>query len=89
MSDQEWLAYLDTLPPELADALMHTMERVNTVLNRERSAAIGERQALERALTTERTKIADLRTIVKDLFDQLADQKAVNDASNAAGPTEP
>lgn len=85
MNDIEWLAYLDTLPPDVADLAGHIMERMNTLLNRERSAAIGERQALERKIDVQATKIADLRTIVKDLFDRIAEQpntKAVNDASN-------
>lgn len=88
MSDQEWLAYLDTLPPELASLANYVTERVNTLLNRERSKAIGERQELERKLDEQRAKINDLRMIVKDLFDQLAERKVNDDASNAADPGE-
>lgn len=81
MSDIEWQQYLATLAPDLSSALMYTMERVNTVLNRERSRAIGERQELERKLDEQRTRIADLRTIVKDLFDQLAERKVNDDGT--------
>ena len=90
MSDQEWLAYLDTLPPDLADFAGHVMERINTLLNRERSQAISERQALDRQIAEQQTRIADLRTVVRDLFDRIAEpeqlkMKAVpNDASNDA-----
>lgn len=85
MNDIEWLAYLDTLSPELASLANNITERINTLLNRERHKAIDERQALERQLNEQRTRINDLRTIVKDLFDQLA-ERAVgdNDASNQA-----
>jgi hypothetical protein len=90
VNDIEWLAYLGTLSPELAALAHNTAERVNTLLNRERSKAIGERQELERKIDEQRTKIADLRTIVRDLFDQLAERKVNDNASNAAGrPREP
>lgn len=87
MNDIEWLAYLDTLPPELADLARNIAERVNTLLNRERSKAIGERQDMERQQDEQRTKIADLRMIARDLLDRIAEleqSKAVNDASNEA-----
>ena len=89
MTDQEWREYLATLPPELAAIAYNTAERVNTLLNRERSKAIDERQALERRLDAQGVQINDLRTIVKDLFDRIAEleqskTKAVNDASNDA-----
>lgn len=87
MNDIEWLAYLDTLPPSLAELARNITERVNTLINRERSHAIGERQALERQQDEQRTKIADLRVIARDLIDRIAEleqSKAVNDASNQA-----
>lgn len=82
MNDIEWLAYLDTLPPELSDLATNIAERINTLLNRERNAAISERQALERQVT-------DLRTRTKDLLDRIAEleqlrTKAVGDASDDA-----
>lgn len=72
MNDIEWLAYLDTLSPELADLARNIAERVNTLLNRERSQAIGERQTLERQSADQRTKVADIRMIVNDLVARIA-----------------
>lgn len=89
MTDQEWQQYLATLPSELADALYHTMERINTLLNRERHKTDGEYEVLEQQVTDQRTQINNLRTIVKDLFDRVVEleqskTKAVNDAGAQA-----
>lgn len=68
MNDQEWIAYLDTQPPELADLARHMMERINTVLNRDRSRHLVETQKIEQRLDLKKVRIADLRTIVADLI---------------------
>lgn len=50
MNDHAWMAYLDTLPPDLSDLAQHVLERVNTVLNRDRSLTLDEAQRIERRL---------------------------------------
>lgn len=87
MNDIEWLAYLDTLPPELADLAGHIMERINTVINRERNRAAGEHQELHQRIDIRNVTINDLRTIVADVVQRLTEleqphTKAVNDAGN-------
>lgn len=72
MTDQEWQAYMAQLPPDLADLAAHIMERINTVLNRERSRALGDTQTLHQRLDNKKTKIADLRVIVADLAERIA-----------------
>ena len=89
MNDQDWQQYLAALPPDQRDLASHIMERINTLLNRERARVGDEHDALEQRITDQRTQMNNVRTIVKDLFDQLAQHRAVNDASNAAGPTKP
>lgn len=88
MNDQDWQQYLAKLPPDARDLASHIMERINTLLNRERQKASDEHDALEQQITDQRTQINNLRTIVRDLFDQLAQHRAVNDASNAVRPQE-
>jgi hypothetical protein len=68
VNDQEWIAYLDTLPPELADLARHIMERINTVLNRDRNRQLSEAQRIEQRLDLVQTKIVDVRTLVVDLI---------------------
>jgi hypothetical protein len=48
MSDQEWMAFLDTLPPDLRTIAQRLLERFETVLERDRSRALEEMQRLER-----------------------------------------
>jgi hypothetical protein len=91
MNDIEWQQYLATLPKELADLAGHIMERINTVVSRERNRAFGEHQEIHQRIDVKQTKLADLRTIVRDLAERLQElEKAVNDdASNAAGSQKP
>lgn len=60
VTDLEWQSYLNTLPPELADLAGHLMERINTVLNRERSRALDEAQHLGRRMDVLAQRISDL-----------------------------
>jgi len=71
MNDIEWSAYLDTQPPELADLAGHIMERINTVLGRDRHRVFGDMQEIHQRIDVHQTKIADLRTIVADIVGQL------------------
>ena len=95
MNDLEWLAYLDTLPPELRDLANNIAERINTLLNRERGRAIDERQELHQRSDTQGAKINDLRAIVADVVARVAaleqpyTAKAVNDASDSVRPPKP
>lgn len=60
MNDLEWVAYLATLPPALADLAQHMMERINTVLSRDRSRAIDEEQRTARRSDANAERINDL-----------------------------
>lgn len=80
MNDIEWQQYLATLPKELAEALYHTMERVNTVINRARERAHGEHQELHQRIDTRNATLNDLRTIVRDLADRVQMLEGGSDA---------
>lgn len=69
MNDLEWQAYLDTLSPELADALSHLMERINTVINRDRSRALAEVQHLEQRMDKLGQRLSEL-TVRLELYEE-------------------
>lgn len=69
MTDHEWQAYLDTLPPELSDLAQHLMERINTVLNRDRSRVLDELQHAERRMDTLAHRMSEL-TARLDAYEQ-------------------
>lgn len=79
MNDVEWKNYLAELSPELRDLAGHIMERINTVLNRERNRAIGEHQDIHQRIDLKKTNIADLRTIVRDLADRVQELEQADD----------
>lgn len=82
MNDREWVAYLDTLPPELSSLAQHIMERINTIANRERQRAHGEHQDIHQRLDVKRTKITDLRMIVADAVSRIEElEKAAGGGS--------
>ncbi len=66
MTGQEWQAYLATLPPELADALSHTMERINTVLADDRLYMLGELQHMDQRMETLQREIETLNVRVDE-----------------------
>lgn len=72
MSDAEWQQYMADLPPELRDLAGHIMERINTVINRERNRAVGEHQDIHQRLDVKKVKIADIRMIINDLVARVA-----------------
>jgi len=68
MTDQEWAAYLDTLSPEQRIFAQLLREMMSTLLDRERSRWIDERQALEREIARLRVRVDVLHQTIDDLF---------------------
>lgn len=60
MKTADWMAYLDTLPPDHRDLAQHIMSRIQTVLNSDRKKAHAEYQHAEHRIDYNAQRISDL-----------------------------
>lgn len=68
MNNADWLAYLDTLPPDHRDLAQKIMARIQTIINSDRMKFIDEVQRAERRSDANANRITDL-TIRLDTYE--------------------
>lgn len=70
MNESAWLAYLDTLPPDHRALAQKIMDRVQTILNSDRTKSLDDIQRAERRSDANAHRITDL-TLRLDRYEEL------------------
>lgn len=71
MTDAEWMGFLDTLTPSERKLAQAILAKIQHVLERDRSRALGETQRMERRADSQGEKIGMLHVRVDRLADLL------------------
>lgn len=76
MNDQSWVAFLDALAPEQRDLAQIIMQRITTLLEKERSACLVDVQRIERRQVRNAERIDTQHQALDDMIGQIQELEA-------------